>query len=124
MLTDAEKTDIRRYLGYPLFGGQPVQAFAHRYYQHYGTLEFRMNNMQATEETVVRNYLTQLAALDTAILSSSDNLDTDEAAVWKRNKQEVKDRVALFDHWRNRLAVFFGVPLNDTQKQNSIALVV
>jgi hypothetical protein len=128
MLTDAQKVDVRRFCGYPLYGGQPVQAFGHRFYQQYGTLEFRMNNMQDGEEVVVTNYLAQLSALETAIYGTSDNLDTDVAAVWTHNKNEQRDREALFDSTRRRLCGFFGVPpgsaFDVSGSGGSIALVV
>lgn len=109
--TDAEKTDIRRYCGYPVYGSSPVQAFGYRFMQHYGTLEFRLNNLQASEEAVIRTtYLANLATLETAIPTTSDNLDTDQAAVWTHNKKELRDREQLFDSWRRRLCGFIGVP--------------
>lgn len=109
--TDAEKVDIRRHCGFPAYGGQPVQAFGHRFFQHYGTLEFRINNMQAAEEAVVRTtYLANLSSLEAAVPTASDNLDTDQAAVWTHNKNEVRDRVALLDLWRRRLCAFIGIP--------------
>jgi hypothetical protein len=110
MLTDAQRVDVRRFCGFPLFGGDPVQAFGHRFYQHYGTLEYRMSHMQDAEEAVVTNYLTQLTALETAIYGTSDNLDTDVAAVWTHNKNEQRDRERLFDGTRRRLCAFFGIP--------------
>ena len=109
-LTNAQKVDIRRYCGFPAYGGQPVQAFGHRFYQWFGTLEFRMNNLQVEEETVVGTMLTTLGTLETAIPGAGANLDTDQAAVWTHNKDEVKDRAALFDLWRKKLCDFFGVP--------------
>lgn len=127
MLTDAQRVDVRRFCGFPLFGGQPVQAFGHRFYQHYGTLEFRMSNMQDAEEAVVVNYLAQLTALETAIYGTSDNLDTDVAAVWTHNKNEQRDREALFDSTRRRLCAFFGIPPGpafDVTGGGSITLVV
>lgn len=124
--TDAQKTDIRRYCGFQAFGGQPVQAFGHRFYAHYGTLEFRMNNLQAVEETVVTGYLTTLNTLEAAIPASGANLDTDEAAVWKHNKQEVADRMDLYLTWRRELCKFFGIPPGPGLQGNSgsISLVV
>lgn len=111
MFTDAEKTAIRRYCGYPVFGSVPVQAFGYRFFTWYGTLEFRMNNLQSVEEDVVRNtYLANLTTLETDIVGSRANLDTDQAAVWYHNKNEVRDRAALFDNWRQRLCDFFGIP--------------
>lgn len=125
-LTNAQKVDIRRYCGYPAYGGQPVQAFGHRFFQWYGTLEFRMNNLQAEEETVVGAMLTTLGTLEAAIPAAGANLDTDQAAVWTHNKNEVRDRSRLFDLWRRRLCDFFGVPVgpNFGGSGNTINLVV
>lgn len=110
-LTDAQKVQVRRYCGFPMYGGQPVQAFGHRFYQHYGTLEFRMNNMLPDEETTVINtYLANLTTLESAIPAASANLDTDQAAVWSHNKKEVRDRFELFTRWRLELCDFIGVP--------------
>jgi hypothetical protein len=124
MLTDAQRVDVRRFCGFALFGGDPVQAFGHRFYQHYGTLEYRVSHMQA----VVVNYLTNLTALETAIYGTSDNLDTDVAAVWTHNKNEQRDREALFDSTRRRLCAFFGIPpgpgFGISGGGGSIALVV
>lgn len=108
--TNAEKADIRRHCGFPVYGSTPVQAFGHRFFQWYGTLEFRMNNLAPEEETVVITYLTNLNTLEAAIPGVSANLDTAQAAVWTHNKNELRDREALFDSWRKRLCQFFGVP--------------
>jgi hypothetical protein len=109
--TDAEKVDIRRFCGFQAFGGQPVQAFGHRFFTHYGTLEFRINNLLPEEEAVIRTtYLANLTTLETAIVGTSANLDTDQAAVWTHNKNEMRDREALFDGWRRRLCQFLGIP--------------
>ena len=125
-LTNAQKVDIRRYCGFPVFGGTPTQAFGYRFMTQYGTLEFRMNNLQAEEETVVTTMLTTLNTLEAAIPGAGANLDTDSAAVWAHNKREVKDRADLFDLWRGKLCEFFGVPRgpNFGGSGNSIALVV
>ena len=63
-----------------------------------------------TELTVIRGYLSQLNALETALLGAGTNLDTDQAAVWRRNRSELGDRDALFTSWRIRLCGFLGVP--------------
>ena len=118
--TDQQKIDIRRHLGYPVFGGQPVQAFGHRFYQWYGTLEFRMNNLSPAEtSTVVNTYLADCNTLEPAIVGASANLDTDKAAVWTHNKNEVSDRVSLYNYRRGMMAKFFGVPLDPTKGQSS-----
>ncbi|WP_137010146.1 hypothetical protein [Aquitalea aquatilis] len=123
--TDAEKTDIRRFCGYPVFGGQPVQAFGHRFFTQYGTLEFRLNNLQAVEEAVIRTtYLANLQQLETDIVGTRVNLDTDEAAVWKHNRREQADREALFDSWRRKLCGFLGVSPGPALGDGGLSLVV
>ena len=109
--TDAEKVDIRRHCGYPMYGDQPTQDFGYRYLRHYQTLEFRMQHPQPAEETLVRsNFIANCNTLETALVGSSANLDTDQAAVWKHNKNEVRDRDGLYSMWRKKLCDFFGVP--------------
>jgi hypothetical protein len=81
-----------------------------RFFTAYGLLEFRMTNLAPAEIGVVRRYLGQLTALELAIPGAGDNLDTDQASVWTRNRTETDDRARLFDEWRCRLAGFIGVP--------------
>lgn len=109
--TDAQKTDIRRFCNLPAFGASPVQAFGWRFETWYGTVEFFMNNLQPTEEAVVIDYLTKLNQLETDIFDSRLNLDTDSAAVWYHNKNEVRDRQNLFNVWQIKLCVMFKMPL-------------
>lgn len=109
--TDAEKTDIRRFCGFPMYGDSPSGLLAYRFLlPMYGApLEYKMQHMLPDEETVVRDvYLTTLRSLETAVPAASENLDTDQAAVWHHNKSEVRDRAALFDEWRRRLCAFLG----------------
>jgi hypothetical protein len=109
--TDAEKTDIRRYCGYSMFGTVANPNFGARFSAAYGTLEYKMNNMQPTEEDVVRNtYLTNLPLLETDIISSRQNLDTMRAAVWYWNPNEIRDRERLYRTWRLKLCSFLGIP--------------
>jgi hypothetical protein len=127
MLSDQQKIDIRRFCGYPVFGGMPVQAFGYRFFQWYGTLEFRMGNLDPNEELVITsNYLSNLYTLEQAIAGAGANLDTDEAAVWKHNRAEVGDRVRLYNWWRRALCDFFGVPVgpNFAGAEGGVALVV
>lgn len=121
---DSEKTDIRRFCGYPAYGGVPAGFENWRFYQAYGLLEYRMNNLSCAEETIVRRYLANLNALETAIPMAAQNLDTDQAAVWTHNKEEVSDRTALFDDWRRRLCAFFGLPPGPGLASSGITIVV
>jgi hypothetical protein len=124
MFTDAEKTDIRRFCGYPAYGAGAAGFQGWRFFQAYGLLEYRLNNLAPGEEQVVRGYLDNLRPLESAIPQAGSNLDTDQAAVWTRNTGEVRDRQALFDDWRRRLCGFLGVPPGSGLAAGGIALVV
>jgi hypothetical protein len=95
-----------------------------RFYQAYGAMEYRLNNLSSEEEAVVRSYLTSLAMLESAIPASAANLDTDQAAVWTRNRDESRDRQRLFDDWRRRLCGFLGLPPGPALGAGGIALVI
>jgi len=109
-LTDAEKTDVRRFCGYPAIGSDASGRSSWRFFTAYGQNEWRMNNLAPAELQQVRLYLSQLYPLETAILGASDNLDTAQAAVWHHNPREVADRMDLYTTWRRRLCGFFGLP--------------
>lgn len=116
MLTDQQKTDVRRYAGYPMVGGTPTddnRDFAYGWVSPgvWETLYKRLNSMSASEENVLINtYLNKLSVLETAITDASDNLDTDVAAIWTHNKNEVSDRMNLFNKWRRQMCSFIGIP--------------
>ena len=122
--TDAQKTDVRRYCGYPAYGAGAAGFQGWRFFQAYGLLEFRLNNLSPAEIGVVTNYLTTLATLECAITDAGSRLDTSEAAVWTRNPYEVRERVGLFDDWRRRLCGFLGLPPGPSLGDGSLALVV
>ena len=125
LFSDAEKADIRRFCGYPAYGGTPSGFQSWRYFQVYGLLEFRLNNLAPAEAQTVRYYVGTLYGLESAVLGASANLDTDQAAVWKHNKDEVRDRAGLFDNWRRRLCGFLGIPPGpDLASGNTIGLIV
>jgi len=110
MLNDREKTDVRRFLGYPARGGDLSGNVAWGLFPTSGTVEFRLNNLSGSEEGVLREYLTTLAGLERAIPEAGAGLDTASAAGWVRNPKELLDRERLFDQWRRRLCSFLGVP--------------
>ena len=122
--TEAQKVDIRRYCGYPAYGLGPSGFQGWRFWQAYGLLEFRLNNMAQEEANVVLNiYVNPLHALEQEILGASRNLSTDKAASWTRNRGEVGDRDRLFANWRRKLCAFLGIPPGDALS-NSCDLVV
>ncbi len=110
MFTDAQRTDLRRYCGYPAYGTGAAGFVGWRFYQAYGLLEYRLSNLSDAEVADALTYLTTLATLESAIPAAAANLDTDQAAVWHHNPNEIADRARLFDDWRRRLCGFLGVP--------------
>lgn len=123
-LSDHEKTDARRFCGYPAYGSVASGMEDWRFFQVYGLLEYRLNNLSDPELGVLRRYLATLITLEVAIPRSGENLDTDAAAVWTRNTKEPQDRFRLFDEWRRRLCGFLGVPPGPAFGTCGITLVV
>ena len=125
MLTDAEKTDIRRFCGYPAYGANASGNTGWRFYQAYGALEYRMTNLSAAEEAVVRQHLGALRGFEAAIPAAANNLDTAAAAVWTHNPAEVLERQRLERDWGRRLCGFLGVPPGPALLNSaSVALIV
>ena len=126
MFTDAERTDIRRFCGYPAYGAGVAGNMGWRFYTAYGALEYRITNLAPAEEAVVRQQLGTLRQLECAVPAASATLDTDRAAVWTRNADEVGERLRLLDEWRARLCGFLGVPPGEAlgRRQAGIAWVV
>ncbi|WP_430229367.1 hypothetical protein [Paraburkholderia tropica] len=123
--TDAQLVDIRRFCGYPAYGDGAVVFPYPWIMRQYLALEYRIQHISQNEGLVVVNtYLTNLYTLENAIPTTSDNLDTDQAAVWKHNANEQLDRDRLFDSWRRRLCNFLGVPPGPNFGGASNALVV
>lgn len=122
--TDAERTDARRFCGYPAYGAGASGFQGWRFYQAYGLLEYRLTNLSDSEVAVVRTYLSTLRELECAIPAAAVNLDTAQAAVWTRNENETRDREALFDGWRRRLCGFLGVPSGPALAASGLTLVV
>lgn len=108
--SDAEKADIRRFCGYPTYGQGSAGFQSWRFFQEYGLLEFRMNNLAPAELQNARYYLTQLYPLEAAIWGASGTLNVDTAAVFKRNANEVADRTRLFKNICATLCNIVGVP--------------
>lgn len=134
MLTDAQKVDVRRWAGYQLQGDGESQPFTVPVFTSTTvggsgvmpgmTLDYRLNHLSVSEEAVlVGTFLTPLASLETAILGAADNLDTDQAAIWKRNPREVADRGRLFNQWRRRMCGFIGVPPGPELGEGGMTLV-
>ena len=115
-LSAQQQVDVRRYCGFSLSGNTTYQPFREQVYSDataFGSLSLdtRLANLSAEEEnTVTTYYLANLYLREAEIQNASQNLDTDEAAVWKHNKQEVSDRRELFNQLRRDLCDFLGFP--------------
>jgi hypothetical protein len=112
-LTAQQIVDVRRYMGYSVSGDDVSFSFREFVYSDVSLLglsiEYRLEHLSAEEEnTLTTYYLTNLALREAEIQGASANLDTDQAAVWKHNKQEVSDRMGLFNQLRRDLCNFLG----------------
>ncbi|MBV1838041.1 hypothetical protein [Acetobacter estunensis] len=122
-LTAGEKVDIRRYCWYPLLGnGHGFGFFCD--YSNRCSIEYRMNTLSFEEINVVRRMLTTLMSLETGPAASASNLDTDKASVWTHNKDEVAQRIGLFNQQRFELVRFLGVRPGPAWQSTDIRLVV
>lgn len=125
MLSDQERTDARRFLGYPVYGSDGSGNMGWQFYQANGSVEYRLSNLAAPEEAVLRQYLGTLAGLEQAIPDAGSGLDTGSAAGWVRNPAELSERMRLFDDWRRRFCAFMGLsPGPELTRSSSVPLVV
>jgi hypothetical protein len=109
-LADSEKADVRRFCGYPPYGLGQSGFQGWRFFQAYGLLEYRMNNMNPAEYQNIRYYLSQLYALESGVWTAATQMGNDEAGPWKRNRTERQDRRALYRQVRTDLCALVGVP--------------
>src|ERR1700729_141638 len=112
-LTAQALVDVRRYCGYSLSGNAASEFFREQVYSTLTyaslSLDYRLANLSAEEEnTVITYYLANLYLREAEIQGASANLDTDVAAVWTHNKDEVSDRMGLFNQLRLDLCNFLG----------------
>jgi hypothetical protein len=128
MLTDQQLADTRRFAGYPMLGDTVAdnsRDFAYGWVSPgtWQTLYHRLTNLRPEEETILVNFLTKISGLETAVTDSSDNLDTDQAAVWFHNKNEVSDRMKLYNLWRRQMCEFIGIAPGPNLGQGGTRLV-
>jgi hypothetical protein len=115
MLTEAQMTDARRFAGYAAPGTtMAIDANTDTVFVQYGavtmSLYTRLTSLSTSEEAVLTGtYLANLTMLESAVPLAGDNLDTDVAAVWTHNRDEVRDRLALLAQWSLRMCGFLGV---------------
>lgn len=108
--TDGEKTDIRRFCGFGVYGSNNEGFWGFRFFTKWEMLEYYMNNLQPSEYQTARGILAQCYTLENAIPAATQNLDTDKAAVWTHNKNEIEDRVKLLRWQCAYLGNFLTMP--------------
>jgi hypothetical protein len=87
-------------------------------------LEYRLNNLADEEyDTLINKYINNCNSLELDIPTASSNLDTDRAAVWYHNKNEVRDRFDLYKLWCRRMMDYLQVEGNATL-MNGLRIVV
>jgi len=114
-LTSAQTTDCRRFMGYSVSGNTTAEPYREPVYSSVTlaslSLDYRLANLTSDEENVITTtYLPNLNSREQEIQGAAANLDTDQAAVWKRNSTEVSDRINLFNWLRRDLCTFLGFP--------------
>jgi hypothetical protein len=112
-LTAQQIVDVRRYGGWSLTGNTTSQPYREPVYSDVTlaslSLDYRLANLSAEEEnTLTTYYLANLYQREAEIQAASANLDTESAAVWKHNANELSDRRSLFRELRLDLCNFLG----------------
>lgn len=123
-LADAEKADVRRFCGYQTYGAGPAGFQGWRFFQAYGLLEFRMNNLAPAEFQNVRYYLSLLYLREADVQGAAATLGTNQAAVWTRNPHEVRDRRRLYNATRREFCTIVGVAPGPNLGDGQPSLVV
>jgi hypothetical protein len=112
-LTAAEIVDARRFLGYSVSGDTdsfPYRELVYSNVSYFGlSIDYRLQHLSPEEEAVTRTkFLVPLNKREDEIQCAASRLQTDTAAVWKRNPNEVSDRRGLFNQLRYDLCTFLG----------------
>lgn len=108
--SDQEKADIRLFCGFETYGGEGDAGFqGWRYYQEYGLLEFRMNNLAPAEYQNVRLMLSYLYPIRTAMAAMYATINVAIAASFTRNSSELVDRQQQYTEMRKQLCGAVGI---------------
>lgn len=112
MLTDAQKVDVRRWLGYPTLNeGQIDPVYSTTTGVSRVSLTAKLDGLTASEEVALTDrYLTPLASLEADLLASTGNMDTQAAGPWIANPRETQERTAMYNKWRRDMCGFLGIP--------------
>lgn len=111
-LTDLEKNDCRRFLGYPLVNAGAAVAFGiPKPVQTAFLLEQAMNQLMEIAVPTVQEILGNLRDCETKMAQSRDYLVASELEELKLRDNLPQLYEEEFNRWAKRLADVFGVPL-------------
>ena len=134
-LTEGQKADVRRHLGYGPLGNPAIVGatfISYRFFTIHGLLEFRLQALSVDEEkilvgpgvfpkltdqntgTLYEGYVNICNFLESQIAESTDNLDTEKAGDWTASKKEINNRQKLYHFWTKKMSQFMYVPLSPT----------
>jgi hypothetical protein len=107
-LTAAERTDVRRFVGYGVTG---AYDYLEADTQTTSTaLDAVLDTLTGDQAAVIRTrYLARLVVLEDDLFAAREDLDTNKAAVWERNPAELLEKEQLFTQMRYRLSQFVGI---------------
>jgi len=110
VLTETQKMQIRKFCGYTNWGEQPNAGMGWRAWETNAYLEQKMNALTPEEgDRVVNLYIPNCLAMETNIQNVSQLLLVDTAAVFIRNKLQLKENIQLYNYWRLQLCQFLGI---------------
>jgi hypothetical protein len=111
-LTDQDKMQIRRHLGYPLVASQAAVAFGvPRPLSTSFILEQNMNQLMEIAVGAVRSYIAQLNCIEEKLVGAQNYLVAEklEDLTLRDNHPQLLEEE--FNRWAKRLADALGVPL-------------
>lgn len=140
MLTDLQKADIRRHLGYGPVGrdANGGSFISHRFHVWHGQMEFRIGALNDTEELILlggtddlnptnphfinpaddkvyQGYLPICNFLEGQIATCIDNLDIRRAGEYYARPDEMQAKIKLYAFWCHKMADFLYIPLNESK---------
>jgi hypothetical protein len=113
-LSETDKSDIRFYLGYSFRGSDPsgLSLYVHSNFLH---LEDRLGKLTEPEERRVKNILEELRDMEAELSASRSAIRIDTAGEFKKNKNELSERIAMYNRQRRILAQWLGAKLHSSR---------
>ena len=149
-LTEQQKVDVRRHLGFGPIGNNPNGGsfISYRFFVTQGQLEYRLLNLSPEEEkmlvgsgnpaapthpyfknpeddTIIQGYVNICNFLESQIALTSDNLDIEQAGDYHARQDEHSARARLYVWRAKRMAqalfVAMGTPLSGGPRGSLVA---